>query len=952
MAAVTISSSFNFDDRVFDQLNPGEAITINNGATLTIDSDCISTTSSWGGPQNCNLASITINDGTFLVDATRTRIVTFIGLSGSYGTGSTAVYQGSVTASDAVQGITGSQTATGSIIALYPGHPSVSASGSLKFRSLSGTITSGSVLTLNSGSTTSWATASIQDDVGWLVISFIEAANITTTRQANFIVTGSWYTIGTGSGLNNQAFDGYVGRFCNNNTHFNNLFQTPSSSISGTVAQTSSLQGAIPAMWVETASGSNVYKPWVNVGNINPVFMLYPQATSSLAPTREDSRGYQFIHPNIGRFITASFSGSLATAGRQGYAIQSGSKVRLPNIQFIAGTLPSKNTSSINATITTWPKFVTTAAGTLNITNALGSAFYLALSQPYDVTLKDSGFSSQASITEVGNNLIMDNVAIGRVQQQLPASCLILTANYGSTNISNCNFIASVASANSATAGQNLVITSCKNVVITGSYISAWGKTGANAVGMSVLNTDNLTIADCQIVGAMTTVALLSSNINLTRNSNIAMFSGSFEVAALQSAWTFTNTSDIIIDNELSPFNGASAPFGGSFSFTSCTAIELKNIGSPTVPFNNFRQGETGSTDRPHGAYPLQLLNFNIDTKMSRCYFTGSRLGFINVNNSNDTLFLQNCNSDFTNSLQLAARNVKARGLRVGNAQLGTITIAQPGGIATGSTLAAVYGTHFYDDFKDNVTGSIGILATEQTTNAYSSGSYEVSASTNSITGSPVFNSNGALLMRESGSSVTWTWPWYIKGHAGFFNTGSQVGVINPTAFRHFYDIDYGSGFSGTFLTASLPNLITSSALITSASGFKFKYKLICAISSASNEFRGINFFTTTSAALQQTSSLYPITSLAAALTLTDLQTGSEIRVYNAGTVTELTGIESSSNVFSYPYVWEGTDLSVDIAILNLNYQYLRYTALSLGSAGVTVPIQQQFDRNYLNPTG
>ena len=79
-------------------------------------------------------------------------------------------------------------------------------------------------------------------------------------------------------------------------------------------------------------------------------------------------------------------------------------------------------------------------------------------------------------------------------------------------------------------------------------------------------------------------------------------------------------------------------------------------------------------------------------------------------------------------------------------------------------------------------------------------------------------------------------------------------------------------------------------------------------------------------------------------LTLTGLQTNSEVRVYNAGTTTEIAGVENSSTSFSANI--EAS--SVDIVIHSLGYEYQKIEGADT-SANLTLPIQQRLDRNYQN---
>jgi hypothetical protein len=80
-------------------------------------------------------------------------------------------------------------------------------------------------------------------------------------------------------------------------------------------------------------------------------------------------------------------------------------------------------------------------------------------------------------------------------------------------------------------------------------------------------------------------------------------------------------------------------------------------------------------------------------------------------------------------------------------------------------------------------------------------------------------------------------------------------------------------------------------------------------------------------------------------LTLTGLQSNSEVRVYQAGTTTEIDGVENSGTTFSTTTI----ESSVDVVVFNVGYVPVRLLAVDT-SSNVTLPIQQRIDRNYNNP--
>jgi len=81
-------------------------------------------------------------------------------------------------------------------------------------------------------------------------------------------------------------------------------------------------------------------------------------------------------------------------------------------------------------------------------------------------------------------------------------------------------------------------------------------------------------------------------------------------------------------------------------------------------------------------------------------------------------------------------------------------------------------------------------------------------------------------------------------------------------------------------------------------------------------------------------------------LTLTGLQPNTEVRVYEAGTINEVGGVENSGTIESFDLL--GIN-AVNIVILALEFEYLRLENVPT-TADITLPIQQLPDRNYENP--
>lgn len=88
-------------------------------------------------------------------------------------------------------------------------------------------------------------------------------------------------------------------------------------------------------------------------------------------------------------------------------------------------------------------------------------------------------------------------------------------------------------------------------------------------------------------------------------------------------------------------------------------------------------------------------------------------------------------------------------------------------------------------------------------------------------------------------------------------------------------------------------------------------------------------------------------------VTLTGLRDNTEVRVYSAGTTTELAGIEDatagSADNRSFAFsLAAGTN--VDVRIHKVTYETFAIYGYAVPSSATSIPISQRFDRNYSNP--
>jgi hypothetical protein len=135
----------------------------------------------------------------------------------------------------------------------------------------------------------------------------------------------------------------------------------------------------------------------------------------------------------------------------------------------------------------------------------------------------------------------------------------------------------------------------------------------------------------------------------------------------------------------------------------------------------------------------------------------------------------------------------------------------------------------------------------------------------------------------------------------------------------------------------------------SATNGFKLKIRAVCNTASATNALQYVRIDTVTTSSAQNAVS-YPLDPVSTSLQLTGLKANSEVRVFRSSDDVELAGIEDSGTSFTYDYEWTGADVEVYVVIHHLDWLPIRYEDQILGEDGLTLPIQQQTDRQYLNP--
>jgi hypothetical protein len=82
---------------------------------------------------------------------------------------------------------------------------------------------------------------------------------------------------------------------------------------------------------------------------------------------------------------------------------------------------------------------------------------------------------------------------------------------------------------------------------------------------------------------------------------------------------------------------------------------------------------------------------------------------------------------------------------------------------------------------------------------------------------------------------------------------------------------------------------------------------------------------------------------------LTNLVPGTEVGIYKDVDQSELYHQETSGSSAAHPYTWS-EDIPVYVQIHHVQYESITMDNIVLGSSNQSIPVSQQFDRNYDNP--
>jgi hypothetical protein len=899
--------------------------TINtNGFNLTIDQD---TRYGLSGTTSTTLGNITINatkGGNLNIDATKVWLVPF-------NTGS-----GTITAGTSVT----LSPATGNVIGLYSAVTAAPvltgvATGWLKLTNVVGTIPSSGTFT-QAGYTFTISGAPIR---GFIEINGDEASGIIANRLGTVTIAGAWYEVGSTSGSSATTYqlptNGSIQYFPGVYVDTDSVTITGASWSAGVATYTFAghpfLVGDELTVTGATPSGYNVTDTPITAVTANTF-----SVAMAVDPTAWSTGGAAKVleaYPCAGSLVAAASTATDALRGKVcwistagilrfgsdgtntvGNVPVAGKRIRIPNILTANNTTAARTANVLpNATLATRYDFTSTGGGAVVI-NKANFAWYPSFVQPYSLSMTYAMVLDQLQIDEIAQYATFNRVGVGQTAAQAQFA-LLGTLCFAGGVFNGCVFTrATLAAAstyiNSLTDMTGFTFNSCREY----SFVFRANATTGAATLLRVNNCtwNNHTMGLGQ--------HLITTCSGLTYKNTIYFDNMTTTGTTMpMSVWAVaSNTNNCVFDGLT--FGGGTnvQPYTAILSVNAagCSNIKLRNIGTYAAPLSLGSTNATGLIT----VFAASAAASNV--KVQRVYVANTRTGQLTADNSTTGVLFESVFGDYADAADVAA---------ILNFQRKSI-----GGTPALTAQVAIYGTHWFDCYTSATAGRIGLLMNE------------ASASTTAqvtLTNGAAFTAAGGLYMPTIGMTATFEIPYYLIGHTAFQNSAAIMAGGTATNYTYGFQIDKNDGAGWSTLTSGSTATTLATALnaltgIDASKGFKLRIKITTgtANTTAITSFYVLTSSTTTSQAYQ-----YPLDTIN--LTLTGLQTGSDVVILAAGTSTERSSVDANAtSTWTYIYATQET---IDIGVFKAGYVPFYIRNYSLAASDASLPIAQVIDRAY-----
>jgi hypothetical protein len=701
--------------------------------------------------------------------------------------------------------------------------------------------------------------------VGWIEVRGSDLATITVPRIGKFETIGDWFELGVTNGVRGQ------------------ILACPT---------TATVAGVFPGIWVETGAGTGVYKRWAGVGSM-----------VNLATNPTDTRGEIFWQTTAGIRIGSDGTNNV------GFLPPAGCRVRIPNIILTCCTRTAAGSGLRvlpNATLATRQEFVTTAAGDIQINNAVMN-WYGNFLQAFRANVKNSALSDSLVLQEIASAIDVDNAIVAPTQAQINFG-LNMVSNFGGGFVKDSTFARFSLAASGAYVGvanynKDIEFLRVRSVALTNR---------ANATTGTWTCTQNVDCkwSDTENIGGRLLTSGGQRDV-ITNFGYADLFAGTTSSTNASYGIVLQGGCVSPIINGLNFLGLANVhPYSGLLNPSASYNIKVRNIGTYAAPLS------LGSANQ--SAYLLASSGNNDGIKLQRIFLSNTRTNGTTYLNSDNNITHEQVKTDYADTDVLAALNAIIKGASHTGATGGQVS---------------VYGTHFIDNFTSATAGKIVILCNEPTA--------QTVAQCVATGGTPRFNSSGQVALTAIGDEITWEMPYFAKGHTALANLAPTNTGTNTASLAYEFQYDKGAGYNGTWLVLNAANL-TGAGAINPAIGVRLKVRARCTSASATNVLTQISIPTVTTA-IAQGANLYPLDVVT--LTFTGLPAGCDAVVLQAGTGNILASQDAGAGT-TFAYTYE-TPQSVDIGFLKQGYVPYYIRNLSLATNDNTIPVALVADRNF-----
>lgn len=653
----------------------------------------------------------------------------------------------------------------------------------------------------------------------------------------------------------------------------------------------------VPCVWIETGAGSGTYEK-------------YPAVSSTYFSTTNlgtDERS---------KFVLMDTNGTVRIGGNGvntiGFLPETGCKIIIPNILGRQTTSAGgrANNQVPHATLATRPDFTTTSGGDIDCEYLMDDWYHL-FTAAYQVRFINSATMDIHTTSAEASPTTLNNYVAGIYQ----AGSITFTATNNALGgtITDCSFYRPDAASN----GHSFSMTGCSNYVFEGT-----NETGiityARSTGLiSFSQCRNFDINGVFYAVQETVTPSTSFNFDFELVRYIDRLTGTTNTTTGKYAVTCLVSSDNIVVN-IVDFGGYANlhPYLGVFNASNCSNLKLRIGNTSAGPIG-------GSTNAPANIF---VDSGNNDTiKVQNCFLTATRTGlYTTVNTSKNITFERVAGT--TGSTATASVNTLGKGLRSASNSV------------TGQ--ASVYGTHFFDMFESDTAGRVWLAMNEPTASTLPYITLTLAGATGG------FTSGGQVSMPTVGDELIAEMPYYALGHTAFDNSAPTLTGANTGNFSYEYDLDVndGNGFTGSYQTLDGTNL--SAETIDPVLGFKLRFRITCTTGATTNALTYVRISTDSTLSDQDTAA-YPLETATPTLTLTGIEIGSEVVIYNGDYSTELDR-QVTTGDYTYNYEWNDTvgDFSVNILIWKDDKAVYAF-GNSMTSADQSIPITQTEDLVY-----